>query len=346
MLTRDAVWVTKIIDHGRTVIVNPFVASFFTIGWVPLVLTLIIFFAGTPDLGFIIAQSLAASIIILGPYQAYKYDTDVLPGFFDNVVEIVEKQDHEEVNDIRDWAFRSFRKLNLPFVLVWTFMVVSVLPLNSGYFASQGIVTTSLLYWVYAAFLLNFGFLSGLGLFSLLVTMLSIRKIADLTLRIEPLHPDGLGGMSIIGGFAIWSTLLVSNGALAIPLALDMITSPVGAIVVYTGISLYVVFILFSFVYPTAKVNRRAQEIRKDRLEEYRSKIRGLERNFSEFTPEEASQRELALQMEIDRARKEFREYRNVRLYPLSIGIFIRLASSILLPVVFILLEQAIARFL
>ena len=345
MLTKDAVWVTKAIGHGLTVVANPFVASLLTLGWIPLFLTLIIFIAGTPDLAFVIAQSLTASIIVLGPYQAYKYDTDVLPGFFDDAVEIVEKQDHEQVNNIRDWAFRVFRKWNLPFVLVWTSMVVSVLPLNSGYFASQGIVIPSLLYWVYVAFLINFGLLSGLGLFSLLVTMLIIRKIADLTLRIEPLHPDGLGGMSIIGGFAIWSTLLISNGALAIPLALDMVTSLAGAIVVYTGIILYLVFILLSFVYPTAKVNRRAQEIRKGQLEEYRSKIRNLERDFSEFAPEEASHRELALQMEIDRARKEFREYQNVRLYPLSVGIFIRLASSILLPVVFILLEQVIARF-
>jgi hypothetical protein len=346
MSVSDSLWVTTIINSGRGLVSNPAVASFLTLGWIPLFISLVVLSAGSPNQGFAVSQLLTASIVVLGPYQAYKYDTEVLPGFFNKISAIVVEEDQDQVEEIRTQALQLFRNKHAPFVLVWTVMVVSVLPLNSEYFATQGIVPTDLLYWVYLCFLIDFGLLSGLGLFSVIITTYSIRSIADLQLQIEPLHPDGLGGLSTIGEFAIWTTLLISNGALAIPLSLNMVTSFTGAVVVYSGIGLYVLLILMSFVYPTAKVNRQAQKLREEHLERYRSKIRSLEQNISQPAAGETTNRELALQLEIDRVRKEFRDYQNVRLYPLSIGILIRLTSSVALPIVFILIDHYISRIL
>jgi len=346
MSVSDSLWVTTVVDYGRNLVDSALIASFFTLGLIPLVTSSVVLVFGNPSQEFAISQLLTASVVVFGPYQAYRYDTDVLPRFFDNISSVVDQRDHNQIEQIREQALRLFRDRHDLFVFVWTLMVISVLPLNSGYFVDQGIVLSSPLYWIYLVFLIDFGLLSGLGLFSVITTTYSIRSIADLQLQIDPLHPDGLGGLSTIGEFAIWTTLLISNGALAIPLSLDMVNSTVGGFVVYTGLGLYVVLILMSFVYPTAKINRRAQDLREGYLERYRSRIRSLEQEVTQPKTGEITNQDLALQMEIERIRKEFQEYQNVRLYPLSVGIIIRLGSSVVLPIVFILIDQYISRLL
>lgn len=341
MFSEDRVWVTRIIEWGQTFVDSPFLASVLTLGSIPVVTTGIVFVAvGLEHRSFVVAQTLTASIIVLGPYQAYKYDTSVLPEFFEDVDELVESTDHPKLREIRSKARRLFRVHHVPTVLLWTTAVVSVLPLNSSYFAAQGIVSGTSVYFVYVVFLVEFGLLSGLGLHSVLVTMFTINAISKLSLVIEPLHPDGLGGLSVIGNFAVWTTLLISNGALAIPLSLQMVTTEMGGLVVYTGIGLYVLLIVISFVYPTVKINRTAQGKREHHLERNRLKIRSLEEELTGVVVEDdVDTKEIAQFMEIERARNEFRNYRDVRLYPLSIGIISRLLSSVLLPIVITIFE-------
>jgi len=313
------------------------VAALLTLGWLPIATTTIVFILGTPSRLFLIAQVLTASIVVFGPYQAYLYDTSVLPSFFDDVRDLVPNEKHAQLDDLGNYYSQKFSKDHLWFVLLWSAAVVSVLPLNAEYFAAQGIQFLDLTYVICVIFLLNFGVLSGLGLYSVIVTNQCIASVAELGLEIEPLHPDGLGGLSVVGNFAVWTTLLISNGALAIPLSLNMVTNPLGRIVVYMGIGLYLLLIVFSFIYPTAKINRKAQRLREQHLEQYRSQVRNLESKLSELEAEDRIERkEIGLRLEIERARKEFQNYWHLRLYPLSIGILARLLSSVLLPVVFI----------
>ena len=345
----DEVWVTSIVERARFVTDSPLVASFLTLGWIPIVTTGIVFLtADSPSQSFVIFQTLTALIIVTGPYQAYRYDTHVLPGFFEDVFELVAESDHDSLREIQSRYQRLFRNHNLPFVLGWTLLVVSVLPLNRAYFASQGIVPGSGTSIAYLVFLVNFGLLSGLGLYSVLVTIRSIAAVSELTLEIDPLHPDGFGGLRVIGNFAVWTTVLVSNGALAIPLSIDMVTTTPGAVVVYTGIGAYILFIVLSFLYPVLKVNRRAQKYREEHLQRYRSRIRELETESAELLAggDQNEMKRLALNLELDRAREQFQAYRNMKLYPLSIKIIIRLISSVLLPIVFIIFELTVSMML
>ena len=336
----DAVWVTQIVQRGQTLVDSSFLAALLTLGWIPVVTSVVVFMLGTPSHLFIVAQSLTASIVVLGPYQAYHYDTAVLPSFFDSVTDLVPDENHDQLTQLQARYERKFRTSHLWFVLLWTAAVVSVLPLNAPYFAAQGIQFLEPSYVAYLIFLVDFGVLSGLGLYSVLVTTQCIDSVADLGMEIEPLHPDGLGGLSVIGDFAVWTTLLISNGALAIPLSLDMVSSSGGGAVVYAGVGTYMLLIAVSFVYPNAKINRKAQQIREQHLDTYRSKIRSLESQLAAIEAEDQVElKELGLRMEIERARKEFQNYNNVRLYPLSIGILTRLASSVLLPIVITVIE-------
>jgi len=336
----ESVWVTRIVERGRSVTNNLFVASLLTLGWIPVVTTATVFFLGSPGRLFVVAQALTASIVVFGPYQAYLYDTSVLPSFFEEVTELIPNEKHDQLVELQDQYEQKFRTDHTWFVFLWTAAVVAVLPLNAEYFLAQGIQYLGPAYVAYLVFLIDFGLLSGLGLYSILVTTRCIGEVAELGLEIEPLHPDGLGGLSVIGNFAVWTTFLISNGALAIPLSLDMVTTHAGGAVVYFGVGAYVLLIAISFVYPTAKINRKAQALREEHLEEYRSKIRRLESELAAIeTEDKVDRKEIGLRMEIERARKEFQNYRNVRLYPLSIGILTRLASSVLLPIAITVVE-------
>ena len=342
----DEVWVTSIVERSRFVTDSPFVASFLTLGWIPIATTGIVFLtADSPSQSFMIFQALMALIIVTGPYQAYRYDTYVLPRFFEDVFELVAESDHDHLQKIQSQYQRLFRDHHLSFVLVWTLLAVSVLPLNSTYFASQGIVPGTMAYPAYLLFLANFGLLSGLGLYSVIVTTRSIAAVSELTLEIDPLHPDGFGGLRVIGNFAVWTTLLISNGALAIPLTIDMVTTTSGAIIVYTAIITYISFIIFSFIYPVVKSKRSAQAYREKSLEQSRSRIRRLETELAEIDDEhdDIETKKLTLNLEIDHARKKFLLYRRLNLYPISLGIVARLISSVLLPFIFIIFEIVVS---
>ncbi len=87
-------------------------------------------------------------------------------------------------------------------------------------------------------------------------------------------------------------------------------------------------------------MNRRAQQLRERLLDEHRERIRDLDHRLAvpddTDDPDETAVRENELlQLEIQRARREFRDHQQIQLYPLSVGIVTRLVSSILLPIFF-----------
>jgi hypothetical protein len=99
-------------------------------------------------------------------------------------------------------------------------------------------------------------------------------------------------------------------------------------------------------------VNRRARAIQEQELETRRQKIRQLQRQAAnleeadETADDTATLAEVATRLEMQRLRDEFNEYDSVSLYPLSVGIIIRLISSLLLPLFFIFVDLFLGRLL
>lgn len=335
METADRVWVSRWVETVNRRFGHPVLAGIVALGWVPAVATVLVFSFEHDSVssGFVLWQSLTASIVVFGPYQAWKYDTDVLPSFFEAVRPVVAECDRETFDEIERTQLNSFRDRYLFAVVLWTIMVVSVISVNSTYFAAQGIEPWTPSYVLYLVFLVDFGFLSGLGLYSGWITVQSIRDVAALSLDIQPLHEDGVGGLGSMGELAGWTALLIANGALAIPLALDM--APHGtAYIVYAGICIYIVVIAVSFLYPLATVYRQTRERRIDELEEYRREIQSLSSEVaSPATESSPDQEEVALRLRIEQLRSRYRDYENVRLYPASVGAATRFGVSVLLPV-------------
>ena len=366
-----AVWLSRLVNRGRRITGSPFLAGLMIGGWIPVVATLVAVDPGEASRLFLVGQWLACLMVVVGPFDVWYFDERLLPGFFEEVDEVLTPSDDETSRSLAkryDTYYATYWWVN---VGVWAVLVLGVFVVSQPYLLEQGITTpveraASLCFFIYWLTIV------GLRSHAAIVTVLAIRAFAEnATLDIDPLHPDGLGGLSAVGDLAIQVTLIISLGSFALPLSFQLASEVAFGGFVYAGVGLFVLLIALNFLYPTYKMNRRAQSIRERLLEQNRRRIRRLEAELAvpadirersgstdpvdntdasepsdadtaasaaELGPDSVRENEL-VQLEIQRARREFRDHQNVQLYPLSVGIITRLASSILLPICFILFE-------
>lgn len=352
--TRSRVWITRLIDKIRNRVgTPPLVSGTVTLGMVPVLLTVLFFVLadGRMPRDFLIAHLLAMGVPVIGPAAIWYWDARVFPTFVEESADLATNP--TAVQHVGDQYKRIFSTRSWYFVVPWTALVVGLVGLNIGYFETVGIAGFSdLALWAYLLFAIWWGLITGIGFHGAITAVRAIRAVGKLELKIDPLHPDGLGGLSMIGHLAIWTTMLISVGSLALPLAFLLGTEGGYRAVVYFAVGIYVVVIGVSFVYPTVYVNRRARDIQERELEKRRTKIRQLQQQAANLeepdgtTDDTGTLEEVATRLEIQRLRDEFNEYDSVSLYPLSVGIIIRLISSLLLPIFFTFVDVFLGRLL
>ncbi|MFB6167586.1 MAG: bZIP transcription factor [Haloferacaceae archaeon] len=347
----NAVWVSRLVERGRRVVDRPIVAALVVGGWVPVVTTLVAVDPEEATTAFLVGQALAALMVVSGPFDVWYFDQRLLPRFFRDADEVLTAADDTVASDLAA-RFDGFYGRYWPAsVAVWVVLVLAVFVVGQEYFASQGITTVTERA-AYLAFFLYWLTIVGLRSHAAVVTVLAIRAFAErATLDLDPLHPDGLGGLGTVGELAIQTTVVVSLGSLALPLSFQIAAHVRYGGFVYAGVALFVLLVAANFLYPTYKMNRRAQAFRERILDEHRERIRDLENRLAvpaetEAVDEGTVHEAELLQLEIQRARREFRDHQQVQLYPLSVGIITRLVSSILLPLFFIVFELFITDLL
>ena len=338
--TGHSIWVTTLVEYtGSKLPFSTPLSALLTIGLIPYLLTGIFFILadGSNSLYIITIQTLAATVAVIGPVLIWHYDEHVFPTFIEEVTQVV--VDNDELITTVDKYERFFTTRYSYITLPWVLLIEVALIVNFDFFQSIGV--TGLLdpaFFIYLIFAGWFSVLTGIGLHGALTTIFCVRAVGDLELTIDPLHHDGLGGLSSIGYFSIRATVMNSVGSFVLPLAFAIAVRGNYQSVVYVAVAVYIGFIFLSFVYPTLYVNRRAQEVRDGILQEKREKIQTL-RNQSAVESAGGELSELETQLKIRTLRDDFHEYQSVNLYPLSISILARLVSSILLPIAFTLLE-------
>ena len=337
----EDIWVTRLIDWLCERTINrPLLVGALSIGMVPVVLSAI-FFALTWDETtprYVVSHMLVIAIGVVGPGLIWYWDRVVFQRFVDDVASLTQQTD--ELEALAEQYSRLFRKRFWVFsaLLVGFFLVVAVS--NVDFYRSIGVAgMTDPAFLALLAGGIAWGFLVGIGFHMAIVAVAFIRAVGRLELQIEPLHPDGLGGLSAIGTFAIWTTMFISIGSLGFPYVFLLTAEGSAAPVIYAAVAFYVLVIALSFLYPTVYVNRRAQAVRERELDRMRKRIRALEETARD-PAEHGSTDEVAKRLEIRRLREEFRDYSQVSLYPLSIGIITRLLTSIFLPILFIVFEM------
>lgn len=372
-------WVSKIIDLERPVnIQNPLVSSILYFGTIPNIAFSFLFLVYIFDPGvwsflpsilqpnnmttdFLIALFFAVIWLNLGPFLIWYYDERVMPIFFKDLTNLVQNQDNiDEISN--DYVSLFSDQYWIPTV-IWTLLLVGLFFNTQSFLVNQGLFEVGdFYYFAYLMAVIWLGIMTGIGFMGVLTTILAIRKISQENLDINPYHPDGLGGLGIFGYYAIRTTLTFSTGSLLLPLAFIFIRAGASDVIPYVIFVLYLGAIIFSFVYPTYKINRQAQRIRAKKLDSLRQDYEtakqqmeqvgritnqlGERKSGEKIQTEIESERELPSvtelvgQLELQRIRTEYDDYKNVRLYPFQVDILIKLFSSILLPIVFVFIDH------
>jgi len=282
-------------------------------------------------------MGLATLIGVIGPYFLYRYDTIVFPKFIDRAKEVTPHENNKDIKRISKKYKNFFAKKYYYIVIPWSTVGLVAMRINIGYFKELGVEGyTDPVFIPYLLLVAVGGIITGIGLHMVLTTILCIREVGNLDFTIDPLHPDGLGGLSAVGYFAISSTTLFSIGSLGLPFAFDLASSGGFTIIVYFLVITYIGTVIISFVYPTLYINRRAKEIRRRMLEDKREQIQSLHEKIMDAEKEKNIG---LLETKLATLRDEYDRYNNVNLYPMSPSILSKLISSILLPLIFLLIE-------
>ncbi|QLH79090.1 hypothetical protein HZS55_18100 [Halosimplex rubrum] len=287
---------------------------------------------------FLAAAALFTAWANVAPYLIWYYDKRVLPSFFDTVSEIVVDTDRLDELAVRYNKF--YEGFDLLSALLWGGGFLAAGYFGAGVFEAQGMTGDGRLFlWTTLAYGAYVGGVLGEGGFSGTVTTLFlVREVAGLEFEIQPLHPDGLGGLSTVGEFAIRTTLLWSSASLLIPLAFQLISGAGSLNVVMAAVTAgYIGTILATFLYPTLVINRRSERLRTETLEAIRREYLALQERVDGSSADGVS--DVNDRLEMQRLRNQYDDYATVRLYPLQIEIFVRLAGSVLFPLFFLLLE-------
>jgi hypothetical protein len=254
----------------------------------------------------------------------------------ERAAEVTPHDNNRELLSIAE-RYRAFFSDIGALTVIWTVLVVAAVLINDGYFRSVGAAGyTDPAYLVYIVFAIWSAAITAVGIRMAVTTNLCIREIGELEFTIDPLHPDGLGGLSTIGYFAIRTTTMISIGALGLPLAFDIARIGGGSSIVYFLVAIYIGLIIGSFAFPTVYINRRANEIKADLLNGKRERIHDLQTRLLEHDDAEEMEK---LQIKLDELRTEYDAYDRVNLYPMSLSIASRLISSVLLPFAFVVFE-------
>jgi hypothetical protein len=334
----DSHWVSEQINNGLFGIQNPVLVSIlkFSLPWDLLAGIYAFLYSGTWSGPFIYASALGLLWVNIAPSLIWYYDERVLPEFFSHLSELV--PDKQKRKDLAKKYNKLFAKHRVSITSFWTIAFVTIVYTSEAALINQGMVGSGAVFmWTTYAYAIYIGAILGQGFVGPITTILLIREVANLKLEIDPLHPDGLGGLSNVGYVSIRTTLLFSSGSLFLPLLFFFSSEGGISTIIFGFTGIYILTILVSFIYPTALVNRRAQEYRDSILEDIRQQYVEVEQKTQGAEKDNIS--ELNKRLELQKLQNKYDNYDSVRLYPLQLNILTRLVGSVILPVLFMILE-------
>ncbi|GAA5430722.1 hypothetical protein [Haloarcula japonica] len=331
-------WVSEQIENGLFGISNPVVVSIlkFSMPWNILSICYTVLFWNSITLSFLYASVLGLIWVNIAPFLIWYYDERVLPAFFNHLSELIPEE--QERNRLSKKFNNFFSKHRLSVSLFFTVLLTSIVYVSEPALRAQGMTGTgSIFIWTTYAYATYIGAVLSHGYVGPVTTILLIREITEYELEIDPLHPDNLGGLSTVGYVSIRTTLLFSTASLFLPLLFYFSSAGGVSEVIFAGAGILVLTIFISFIYPTAIVNRRAQEYRDAVLEELREEYHQIEQDTND--PDQNELSELNKRLELERVQRNYDNYNSVSLYPLQVNILFQLIGSVILPLLFMFIE-------
>lgn len=349
---RQDIWISRVIERANSqVALGPIFVNLLTVGGIPLILTFAYFSVvrSPPSTLFRITLSLLAVMVSGIGYLVWYYDKDLMPEFFRSIGPILEEeQNYEEiVNKYNSFFATKYWKT----YLIWLPLFPMAFYGNIQYFQEQGMGGPDhISFYIFFLITIYTGIITGVGIHLIVTTLLCVGRISKEEFVIDPLHPDGLGGMSAIGRLSIWTMGLASIGSLGMPFTLQIAANGQFGAVIYVAFVIYFASLIGIFVYPVIKSSQKAEKKREEKLEEIRTEIIKVESELDtkdqNLDYEQDSAFVQNLELRHQRLRNKHEKYSNVPLYPLSLGVVLRFAGSVILPLLFILLEFYISNIL
>jgi len=337
------IWVTRIIESKFPFRVeSAFFASLLKFGIAPnLVFSFFYLFRHEYiTKQFLISYIFALVWVTLGPYMIWYYDEKLLPNFFLRALDILPSS--KKLKQLAEKYDKLFSQRFWMATIPWTILLFIVWQYSLPILSKKGGIfgIGDLWCWIGLLGIFWISLLTSIGFWGVLTTLLAIKEMSNEQLNIDPLHPDKLGGLSCVGYYAIGTTVLFSTGSLFLPAAFQLVAESKMLIAyVYMAVFLFSVFILFSFLLPTIIIHRKAEFIRNSILNKLRKEYYTLSqkiKNRHQNIPDE----NILTYFQLSYLREEYLTYKNVKLYPFEIGIFAKLMSSVVLPFVFILIQN------
>lgn len=334
----DSHWVSEQINKGFLGIQNPVLTGIikFSLPWNLLAGIYTVLYSGEWSGSFIYASALGLLWVNIAPALIWYYDERVLPEFFSHLSELI--SDKKKRKELARKYNEFFAKHRISVALFWTVALVTIVYTSGTALIEQGMVGDGKIFmWTTYAYAIYIGAVLGQGFVGPITTLLLIREVSNIELEIDPLHPDNLGGLSNVGYVSIRTTLLFSSGSLFLPLLFFFSSEGGVSAIIFTFTGIYILTIIVSFIYPTALVNRRAQEYRDSVLEDLRQEYADIEKKTQGLEKDQIS--ELNKRLELQKVQNKYDNYNSVKLYPLQLSILTRLAGSVILPILFMLVE-------
>jgi hypothetical protein len=280
----------------------------------------------------------------IGPFLIWQFDE----ASFDFIRELqqITQCPNDIIIGLKVWFNRFFRRLSLlPSVLLigfgiffWTSAAISIKTLGiTGH--------RDPLFWFGLIIVIWGAMLGGIGFHGVISMIALIRRSSNLSLKLEPLHYDGVGGLGFIGQYIVLTTGIFASGALFVPLILHC-AMPQGttACLGYCILGTFSVFVLASFVYPVYMVHKNAIRTRSREIASITAHYRRLVTYIDNDVKVGASDK--LIYEELARLSREHDNLRHLHLYPFNTGILSKVALSILFPFILKIVEKIIFKAL
>lgn len=336
----NGIWISRIISPGRW-IKQPLLRGWLVFGLPIDILMgtfLLLRWAAIPR-QFFIPYILCVLWLSFGPCLIWYYDCKLLPSFFEKLGGLIL---HGTKTEMEKKYKSLFARKFWIFPIPWTLLFI-ILAFQNGFVldlaGTQG--PEDPWRWLLLLVIIWIGFLLGVGTWGVMVTLMATNHLANQEMVLDPLHPDKHGGIGFVGIYAIGTTLLIASGSFFLPMVFQLGIESNSRLLmagIYGGVGIYILVILASFIYPTFRIRTGARKYIESKMEELRGRHNSLTQKQTGKSDDHLFL--LTSHLQVAQLRREFDDYKNLKLYPLEVDTLAKLTSSVVLPVLLILLQS------
>lgn len=330
-------FIIRIIKSKRPFYIrNPFLSGITKLVLIPDILFIIFCFLRYSHAELFLLFGLASNAVLinLAPFLHWYYCCKLLPEFL--------KTASSQITN-RETLIYSFKKSNNVIRKTFWFFAAICIGLISGVWLFSAEILkqwgffgfSDPWYWVTLICIAwVFLIMSYVFYHSIISTNIIIGYILNKKIFLDPFNTDNLGGLGCFGYLSIRTTTVVSAGALILPLAFQMTSRSDRLLpLLYVFLSLYLIFILFTFFFPTIRVNLKAKKEQSIILNNFRIK-------YNDLINSKKGSNNLHYYLRLNQIRDRYLDYKSIRLYPFNIEILSRLITLIIIPIALLLMQR------